>query len=346
MRAVTTIFNDLESPFLIAEVGLSHDGSLGTAHAFIDAIARTGVDAVKFQTHIAEAESSSAESFRVKFSPADATRFDYWKRTSFTLEQWAGLKLHAEERGLTFLSSPFSLEAVDLLARLGVTAWKVPSGELGSRRMLERMAATGSPLLVSTGMSGYDDLLPLVQRLRILCPGNFALFQCTTAYPTPPDAVGLNVIEEYIRRFDCPVGLSDHSGTLFPAVIATWMGARVIEVHATLSRDMFGPDVSSSLTIDNLCQLVEGVRYAHAMRLNPVDKNAAAVEKQPLRRLFGKSAAARVNLAAGEIISDDAVTFLKPGGGLSEDDFEPFLGRRLSRSVAIGQFFIREDFEL
>ena len=127
--------NDLSevdrSCFVIAEVAQAHDGSLGMAHAFIDAIASAGADAVKFQTHIARAESTPAEPWRVKFSPQDKTRYDYWKRMEFTEEQWHGLKQHAEERGLKFLSSPFSTEAVDLLTRVGVAAWKVASGEGG-----------------------------------------------------------------------------------------------------------------------------------------------------------------------------------------------------------------------
>ena len=153
MRNVEEIFDLSQPPHVIAEVGLGHDGSLGIAHAFVDAVARTGVSAIKFQTHIAEAESSPRETFRIQFSKADATRYEYWKRTAFTETQWIGLKEHAEEKGIVFLSSPFSLEAVELLDRIGVAAWKVPSGETGSRRMLERMAQTGRPLLVSTGMS-------------------------------------------------------------------------------------------------------------------------------------------------------------------------------------------------
>jgi hypothetical protein len=116
--------------FVVGEVAQAHDGSLGTAHAYIDAIADAGADAVKFQTHIAAAESTAAEPWRVRFSPQDATRYDYWKRMEFTPEQWAGLSDHAKARKLTFLSTPFSFEAVDLLERLDIAAWKVGSGEL------------------------------------------------------------------------------------------------------------------------------------------------------------------------------------------------------------------------
>src|SRR5215813_7641486 len=124
-QSKTRFFRPAGRCLIIGEVAQAHDGSLGTAHAFIDAIANAGAHAVKFQTHIAAAESTSAEPWRVKFSRQDETRYDYWKRMEFTEAQWTGLKAHADERGLLFLSSPFSVEAVDLLARVGVAAWKI-----------------------------------------------------------------------------------------------------------------------------------------------------------------------------------------------------------------------------
>src|SRR4051812_45160420 len=148
----------VEGCLVIAEIGQAHDGSLGTAHAYIDAIAEAGADAVKFQTHIAAAESTPGEPFRVKFSPQDATRYDYWKRMEFTEPQWHALAEHARERGLIFLSTPFSSEAVELLARVGVPAWKVGSGEVTSLPLLAQMAATKLPVLVSSGMSSWEEL--------------------------------------------------------------------------------------------------------------------------------------------------------------------------------------------
>src|ERR671939_371718 len=137
---------------IIGEVAQAHDGSLGLAHAFIDAIADAGAHAVKFQTHIAAAESTPGEPWRVKFSRQDASRYDYWKRMEFTEEQWHGLKQHADESGVQFLSSPFSVEAVELLTRVGVAAWKVASGEVSNQPMFQKMAETRWPILLSTGM--------------------------------------------------------------------------------------------------------------------------------------------------------------------------------------------------
>src|SRR3990172_4093535 len=140
---------------IIGEVAQAHDGSLGIAHSFIDAIADAGANAVKFQTHIASAESTRAEPWRVAFSRQDASRYDYWKRMEFSEEQWSGLRAHAHERGLLFLSSPFSIEAIQLLRRIGVDAWKVASGEITNPEALAEMTQGGLPIILSTGMSPW-----------------------------------------------------------------------------------------------------------------------------------------------------------------------------------------------
>ncbi len=198
---------------IVAEVAQAHDGSLGMAHAYIDAIANAGADAVKFQTHIAAAESTPYESWRVKFSDQDATRYDYWRRMEFTEEQWHGLKKHANECGLLFLSSPFSVEAVELLSRVGVAAWKVGSGEITNSPMFELMAETGLPILLSTGMSRLSEIDAALEffKSRKL---PVVVLQCTSAYPCPPEKVGLNLIPFFRERYGCAVGLSDHSGTI------------------------------------------------------------------------------------------------------------------------------------
>jgi N,N'-diacetyllegionaminate synthase len=142
---------------IIAEIAQAHDGSLETCHAYIDALATTGVDAIKFQTHIAEAESSIHEPFRVKFSKQDATRMDYWRRMEFSEEQWHGLKTHCDAVGLEFISSPFSNAAVDMLERVEVKRYKIGSGEVTNFLMLQKIAQTGKPILLSSGMSSFEE---------------------------------------------------------------------------------------------------------------------------------------------------------------------------------------------
>ena len=212
--------------YLVAEVAQAHDGSLGLAHRFIDAAKDAGADAVKFQTHFADEESTLDEPFRVKFSKQDETRFAYWKRMEFTDEQWAGLVGHAHEIGIGFLSSAFSQGSVDLLERLGIPAWKVASGEIVSEALVDRMVATGKPILISTGMSRYAEIEAALARVK-KGRAPVAILQCTSRYPTPLEEVGLNVIGEMRARFACPVGLSDHSGVVFPSIFAIAKGADI-----------------------------------------------------------------------------------------------------------------------
>jgi N-acetylneuraminate synthase len=334
-----------ERPLLIGEVGQAHDGSLGIAHAFIDAIADAGADAVKFQTHIAEAESHPSEPWRVRFSPEDDTRFDYWKRMEFTEEQWAGLRAHAVERGLAFLSSPFSLEAVELLRRVGVAGWKVASGEVANPELLDAIAATGGPVLLSSGMSPWEELDAAVSRLRDRGAGELAVLQCTSSYPVAPEAFGLNVLAEIDRRYGCASGLSDHSGTIFPSLAAIALGARVLEVHVTLSRDMFGPDVPASITPAELRELSRGVRMVSAALEHPVDKDAAAAGLAPMRRLFTRSLVTTRALEAGDTLGAGDLVARKPGSGIPATERERVVGARLRHAVEAGTLLQETDLE-
>lgn len=317
---------------IVAEVAQAHDGSLGTAHAFIDAIADSGVDAVKFQTHIAAAESTLGEPWRVKFSSQDKTRFDYWKRMEFTEEQWHGLKRHADERELLFLSSPFSFEAVELLNRVGVAAWKIPSGETANTPMLDQIIATGLPILLSTGMSPLSEIEDAVQRVR-KSGIPLVIFQCTSAYPCPPEKVGLNLISSFRKQYDCSVGLSDHSGTIYPGLAAVTLGIQMLEVHVTFSREMFGPDVPASVSTAELRQLVEGIRFIEKMMTNPVDKEDMARDMENLRNMFTKSVVARKDLPAGTVLQFEYLTLKKPGTGIPAARLPEIIGRRLKKPV-------------
>jgi N,N'-diacetyllegionaminate synthase len=344
-RDINDLWQDPAAPsFLIAEVAQAHDGSLGTAHAYIDAVAKTGADAIKFQTHIAAEESSELDTWRVKFSRQDATRYDYWKRMEFTAEQWAGLKQHAEEKGLVFLSSPFSLAAIDLLERLGVTAWKVASGEVTNRLFLDAMIATRKPVLVSSGMSYLEEMDATVALLKA-AGSPVAVFQCTTAYPCPPEKIGLNQVSELMQRYDCPIGLSDHSGTSYPSLAAVTLGARLIEVHITFSREMFGPDVSASLTTDEFAKMVEGIRFIERMKASPMVKDASAEQMEPLRRMFGQSLVAATDLAAGTALTRDNLSCRKPGHGISAANLESVIGRTLKHAVKAAHFLSLDDFQ-
>jgi N-acetylneuraminate synthase len=282
----------------------------------------------------------------VKFSHEDATRFDYWKRMEFSEEQWQSLVDHARERELMFLSSPFSLEAVELLERVGVPAWKIASGEVSNMPLLRHVAATGKPVLLSSGMSGWAELDAAVATVRETNPDvELAVLQCTSAYPVAPEDIGLNVVGELQRRYKTPVGLSDHSGSIYPSLGAVALGATLLEVHVTLSREMFGPDVPASVTTEELRQLVDGARLLHSAHASPVDKDAMAARLEPMRKLFTRSVVARRDLAAGTVLHIEDLAVKKPGGGLPPLTLDTLVGKRLRTSVQTDQMLAEEHLE-
>lgn len=328
--------------FVIAEVGQAHDGSLGILHSYIDAVAETGADAIKFQTHIAEAESSSFEPFRVNFSYEDKTRYDYWERMSFTFEQWQEVKQHCDEVGLEFISSPFSITAVKMLEKLGVKRYKFGSGEVSNKLMLETVCKTGKEIILSSGMSSYQELDEAVNTVKKY--GNsLTILQCTTKYPTKPSDVGLNVLNELDSRYGVDVGLSDHSGTIFPSLAAVSLHSKMIEAHVVFDKRMFGPDASSSLTVDEFKYLVSGVRDIETMLNSPIDKNDLS-EKQELKRIFEKSLAVSNDLPKGHILTVADLETKKPAGyGIPTCEFENVVGKPLKKDLKKWDFLTEAD---
>ena len=328
--------------FVIAEVAQAHDGSLGYAHAFIDATADAGADAVKFQTHIADAESTLDEKFRIPLSGQDGTRWDYWRRMEFTREQWAGLAEHAARRNLVFLSSPFSPAAVELLAGIGIPAWKVGSGEAFNPSLVDQMLRHGGPILLSSGMSTWAEIAGMVAHIQGK-GGEVALFQCSSRYPTPLEDVGVNIVDELRRRFALPVGLSDHSGTPWPALACLGKCIDLLEVHVTFDRRMYGPDTSSSLTFSELTMVAQANRAFAAMRASPVDKDKAAQQLEKTKAMFTKSLSPVSDLPAGTVLTAEMLTVKKPGGGLSFEQLGQVLGRRLCRDVPANRLLRLDD---
>lgn len=312
---------------VIAEVAQAHDGSLGAAHAYIDLVADCGADAVKFQTHIAAAESTVHEPWRVRFSPQDESRYDYWKRMEFSPEQWCGLKRHAEDRGILFLSSPFSRAAVSLLRGLGISGWKIASGEVGNTELLDAILEDGRPVILSSGMSGWRELDGAVQLVRSRGAG-LVVMQCTTQYPSSPESIGLNVIGQIRDRYGCPAGLSDHSGAVYAPLAAAALGASCVEVHVTFHKRMFGPDVPASLAPDALSALCAGVEAVHRMLLHPVEKDEQASSAEPMRRIFARSIVLDRSIEAGTTIEAGMVSFRKPGTGIPPSESGRVIGRR------------------
>ena len=332
------------APFIVAEVAQAHEGSLSMAHAYIDAVADAGAAAVKFQTHIASEESTLDEPFRVALRGQDATRFDYWRRMEFTEEQWIALAVHAAERGILFLSTPFSLAALRLLERLDLPAWKIASGDAVTGAFLDRICGMGKPVLLSTGLSTFAEIGASVDQLRE-AQVPFALFQCTTSYPTSLEDVGLNLLGELRERYGCPVGLSDHSGQLLPGLAALARGANLLEVHVTFDRQMHGPDVTASVTIDELEFLVDAAAAFVEMDRNPVEKDAMAERLAETRAIFSRSWAPVRPLDADTVLQADMLALKKPGTGIVGADLPKLVGRKLRRAAPADRLLRWEDVE-
>lgn len=329
-------------PYLIAEIAQAHDGSLGILHSYIDAVSKTGVQAIKFQMHIAEAESSIHEPFRVHFSKEDATRFDYWKRMEFTLDQWKAIKAHCDTVGLDFICSPFSNLAVDWLEAIGVKAYKVGSGEVNNSLLLERIAQTGKPVIISSGMSNFEELDQTVAFLKSKNT-ELSILQCTTAYPTKPEQYGLGVMQQLKTRYQVPVGFSDHSAKVSTGIAAVALGAEILEFHVVFHRSMFGPDAIASLTLEETQALVEAVNDIHLAQNSPVNKNSND-DFKVLKSIFEKSLAINKNLPAGHILTFADLESKKPKGyGISAADFQQVIGRKLKADKTQWDFLNEED---
>ncbi|NNE32707.1 MAG: N-acetylneuraminate synthase [Winogradskyella sp.] len=328
--------------FIIAEIAQAHDGSLGTAHAYIDALAKTGVHAIKFQTHIAEAESSIHEPFRVQFSKQDATRFDYWKRMEFTLEQWKDLKQHCDEVGLEFMSSPFSNAAIDLLEEVGVNRYKIGSGEITNFLLLEKIAQTNKPVILSSGMSSYDELDATIDFLKSKNV-MYSILQCTTSYPTKPEQYGLNVIKELKERYQVPIGFSDHSANIETCIAAAALGAEIFEFHAVFNREQFGPDTTSSLTIEEIKLVSKSIKNIEKALQHPVSKNDNSAFKD-LKTIFEKTLAVNKRLNKDHVITFSDLEAKKPANkGIAAKYFNDVIGKSLNRDMVQWQFLTEED---
>ena len=329
---------------IIAEVAQNHDGSLGMAHAHIDAAANAGADAIKFQTHIADEESTPAEPWRTKFSTQDDSRMDYWRRMEFSENQWIELKQHADKVGLHFLSSPFSNKAIELLDRLDIPAWKIASGEITNTLLIDKIIETNKPVILSTGLSTTDEISSTVNYIK-QSSNPLALLQCTSQYPCSPERIGVNVINEFRKSFNCAVGLSDHSGTIYSGLAAAAQKIQVLEVHITLSREMFGPDVIASITTQELKSLVEGIRYIETVISHPVDKSSPDLEAMPLRDIFMKSLYAATDIESGEQLNQQHLTAKKPGTGIPINKLKQVIGMKAKSSIKKNSMIQLSDLE-
>lgn len=329
--------------YIIAEIGLTHDGSMGQAKALIRAAADCGVNAVKFQTHIASAETLPNAPTPPYFN--DESRFEFFERTAFTLEQHSVLKKFASQLGIDFFSSPFSLEAIDLLEKVGVDTYKIPSGEVSNTPLLEKVARTGKKIIISSGMSTWNELDDAIRCLKENGTTDIVLMQCTSEYPCPAESAGMNVMLEMKRRYNLPIGFSDHTiGASIP-MLAVALGATYIEKHFTLSKLMYGPDAKNSSTPEEFRELVTGIRDIEKALTHHVDKDQKANQLQKMKITFEKSIVLACEIKKGEIITQKHLAFKKPGNGIPAKEYKDLIGKKCLKDLSANHPFERGDFE-
>lgn len=269
-------------------------------------------------------------------------RYEYFERTGFTLKQWKELKAKCDEQKIEFLSSPFSIEAVELLEKVGVKRYKVPSGEVTNLPLLKVIAKTKKPVLLSSGMSTWkelDDAVHTIQNFH----NNITVLQCTSEYPCSYDNVGLNIMLEMKERYQLSVGFSDHTLTNYSAFTAVALGASVIEKHLTFSRKMYGSDAKHSLEPKEFSDLVQGIRAIETILSSKADKDIIADKMSEMKEVFQKSIVAVVDIAGGSIIAKDMIVFKKPGSGIPPGEVNKIIGKRLKRDIIKDTLIRRED---
>ncbi len=317
---------------IIAEIGQSHLGNLKKTKEIIKKISKTGVEFIKFQTHIADEESTLDEPFRKRISKYK-NRMDYWKKMEFTLYEWNQISQFCKKNKLVFLSSPFSIKAVEILKKIKVPAWKIGSGEFFSTSMIKKILSYKEPIILSTGLSTLAEISKMVKLFKNNNK-KFVLMQCTSQYPCKIEDIGINIIDIFKNKFKCSVGLSDHSGSIYPSLYAITKGAAIVEVHVGDKKDKNNPDSTSSISFDELSELVMARDLIHKMKTNPIKKLHLNKNLKGIKKIFTKSCALKSSKKKGQILSKNDIIFKKPGTGIPESKVNLIVGKKLKNDVS------------
>lgn len=331
------------SIYIIAEIGNSHEGSVGLAKKFIETVKECGANAVKLQTHLFEYES-------VKDAPSpyyfrDESRETYFNRTSFNLSQWKELRDYSKSLGLDFISSPFSIQALDLLEKVEIDAYKIASGEITNLPLIKKISLSGKKIFISSGMSTTSEIEMAVSILE-KNKSNFVLMQCTSIYPCPAEKSGLNILSEWIKKYgQNRVGFSDHTEEIGIPLAAVSLGAMYLEKHFTLSKKMYGSDAKFSLEPIEFSHMVYQIREIEKALNITVDKDQMANELSDMKKTFEKSLVYQKKLKAGHTILKEDIGFKKPGTGIPPKDLKKIIGCLLKKNVNVDQQIDYNDFE-
>jgi N-acetylneuraminate synthase len=322
---------------IIAELGSVHDGKFYLAKKLIKKASEAGADIVKFQMHIAEEETlenaPSPHYFKLE------SRFNYFKRTAFNFNEWKKLKKICKNHKIEFLCSPFSEKAVDILEKLNVNSYKVPSGELTNLSLLERLKKTNKHIYLSTGMSNWREITIATKLLK----KNYTLLQCSSIYPCPLEYVGINILNEMKKKYKCEIGFSDHTLGFSASLAAVANGATIIEKHFTLSRKMYGSDAKNSMEPHEFNFLVKNLKEIRKILNNPVKKNDLNKYLR-MKKIFEKSIVAKEDLKINTIIKKKNIAFKKPGTGIRALYYKSLIGKKLIRDVKKDTMLKNSDF--
>lgn len=315
-----------EPVFIIAEAGINHNGNILLAKEMIKEAARAGAHAIKFQTHIADKEMVESS---ITADYIGEPIFGLIKRMELSKEEHKDLIDFSRENNIIFLSTPFCMEAADLLDELGVPAFKTGSGELTNLPLLEHIAKKGKPMIVSTGMCNMDEIEESINSIKKYNT-NYILLQCTSTYPTKYEDVNLGVIRILNEKFNVPVGLSDHSSGIYTALGGVALGACMIEKHFTLSRDLPGPDQKASIEPNELAELVKGAdAIFKALGANKTVIN----EELPVQQFARESVVSLEDIPNETTITKAMVTVKRPGTGIPARDLIKVIGKKTKKAI-------------
>jgi N-acetylneuraminate synthase len=337
------LISDSNPCFILGEIGQTHNGSIEKVFKLIDEISKTGCDAVKFQMHFADEESTLDEKFRVKIKNYKS-RYDYWKSVEFSFEEWFKIKKYCEKKNIFFISSVFSIKGVDFLKKIKVPAWKIPSGEYESDDILNEIYKTNLPVLFSTGMMSLNEINSLHYKLnkkKII----HSILHCVSSYPLNLKKVGLNNIKIFKKKFNCPIGYSDHSGNISTLITAMVMGSNILETHIKIGDNDKGPDSSSSINIKKLEDLCKFRDDLFILNNNLTDKKKLPKDVIKMKSLFGKSLTLKNDLEKGSYILENNLTFKKPGTGYKKSDIKKFIGKKVNKFVSSKRVLKKGDIE-
>ncbi|MCW5697406.1 MAG: N-acetylneuraminate synthase [Bauldia sp.] len=324
--------------FVIAEAGVNHNGDPELARRLVDAAAAAGADAVKFQTFRAEAlvtRTAAKAAYQARNDPRTATQFEMLKALELGEADFAALKAQADGLGIAFLSTPFDEDSADLLARLGVAAFKVSSGDLTHPAFLAHVARHGRPMIVSTGMATLGEVLDATAAIGAAGDPPLALLHCVSNYPADPADANLRAMATIAAATGKPVGWSDHTEGEAVSFAAVALGARIVEKHLTLSRAMDGPDHRASMEPNAFARFVAGIREVEAA-LGSARKEPSAAELK-VAEVARRSLVAAVDIPAGGTLSASTVAVRRPGTGIAPKHLPLVLGRTTRVAIAAHQ---------